>query len=182
MSWRMSGVCTTYRSSRLPAARPARGMARVEIAEVRHAPGLRGRAGDHVGHGEIFEFFRRAATRHRAPDRVVPLVRITPLNQDSTSPLQHAACRFYAPTQHRIAVRSAPLADIYAHCGHNRPNDKSVQATAVPKTREASSYQRFTPLMHELRHESYTIVLPEVVCHVGCAWSICLRSCRPCYP
>lgn len=179
-------ACTTdLPEFALPAARPARGMARVEIAEVRHAPGLRGRAGDHVGRGEILEFFharrghrpRRAAGTARAP-----FLRITPLNQDSTSPLQHAACRFYAPTQHRIAVRSAPLADIYAHCGHNRPNDKSVQATAVPKTREASSYQRFTPLMHELRHESYTIVLPEVVCHVGCAWSICLRSCRPCYP
>ena len=62
----MSGVGTTdLPEFALPAARPARGMARVEIAEVRHAPGLRGRAGDHVGRGEIFEFFH-AATGHGA--------------------------------------------------------------------------------------------------------------------
>ena len=174
--------CTTYRSVRV-ARSPARawhGPRRDRGSTARPGsprPRRRPRGTWVTAKYLSFVFTRPTAGRARAP-----FLRITPLNQDSTSPLQHAACRFYAPTQHRIAVRSAPLADIYAHCGHNRPNDKSVQATAVPKTREASSYQRFTPLMHELRHESYTIVLPEVVCHVGCAWSICLRSCRPCYP
>ena len=42
-------------------------MARVEIAEVRHAPGLRGRAGDHVGvTGRKYLSYFHAATAARA--------------------------------------------------------------------------------------------------------------------
>ena len=94
----------------LPAARPARGMARVEIAEVRHAPGLRGRAGDHVGvTAKYYMSFFTRPPRHGRTGRGTGTA--SPRPSRSTAPYNLIRTRLHSSARSMPVLRANSTSD-----------------------------------------------------------------------